>query len=113
MDLQPSEIVVYERDLLFLAKILGATGIKGLGVRLVKELPRLREVKYPKKVVLNLELETKELFDVVHELKEKYPAAKFIGYCAHTDTKTLQEAKEIGIDAMPRSVFVNKLNQLF
>lgn len=106
------ETIVYEKDILFLSKILGAASIKGTHIRVIKEPARCKELNDPKKMIVNLELNTAEILDALQDIMERFPATSIVGYCSHTNTKTMLEAKEMGIKAMPRSVFANKITDI-
>jgi len=106
------QVVLFEHDLLFISKVLAAANKEGAHISIVRNCDRLSENNSPSLIIVNLEIDTKPLLDILQHIihEKKIPV---IGYCSHTKTDIIKEAKEIGVQAMPRSAFVQTLHTLF
>jgi len=62
-------------------------------------------------IIIDLTLINKE-FQSTEKMIKNHLSAKIIGFYPHADLELGKEAKKTGIEAMPRSVFFNKISEI-
>lgn len=100
-------IVVACPDLLFRARIFAAAEAAGVAVTSVKpaDLPTVE-----KGALVLVDLEVPGV--VPHAAAAVAAGARVVGFGSHKDVARLAAARQAGIDAMPRSAFVERLAAL-
>jgi DNA-binding NarL/FixJ family response regulator len=114
----PNPVLVGVNDLFFSAKIDAAAKSLSVPLRCLPTcdhvLSTAREAE-PPLVILDLDSVGGDAIDLIQTLKsgDKIQQQRIIGFCRHTNTQTLADAKQAGIDqVMPRSDFVQVLPDL-
>ncbi len=98
------KILVFVKDLFFRAKI--EAELKRLGAD-------FEFVNSPDGLVgefdhLILDLEEEGSFDIAKRFPEKV-----LGFCSHKNAELIRKAKEVGCKVYPRSIFTEKLRNVF
>jgi len=107
------------KDLFFISKIKETAVQLNKNINFIKNYDELKE--FFDKINNNIDLiiidlnfneikplETIQKIKDNKELKNK----KIIAYCSHVETELMNQAKELGIEVMPRSLFTKKLKDL-
>ena len=99
-------------DLLFSSRVTATARAHGLTVAVARTPAALLGFvaqKLPKGVLLDLQCPDLDLAALVGELSMLEPVPKLTGYGSHVDAQTLKEARALGIEAMPRSQFAERV----
>ncbi len=107
----PPSCVVWSDDLLFASRITATGRAAGVSVRqagTLKTLFRLVDEQVPDAVILDLDLAHPDLAKVLDHLRAA-GVARLIGYGSHVEATRLKAARELGVTAMPRSQFAERL----
>ena len=114
----PNPVLVGVNDLFFSAKIDAAAKSLSVPLRCVPTcdhvLSAVRETT-PPLVILDLDSVGGDAIGLIRTLKsgDQTEQQRIIGFCRHTNTQTLSDAKQAGINqVMPRSDFVQALPDL-
>src|SRR5688572_13787657 len=99
-------IVVLVKDLFFKSKIDATAQALKKDVIFSSDF---YTIKNPKLVLVDLE---EFGLEGVQKIKEENPHAKIIGFLSHKRMDLISRAREIGIEVLPRSVFVEKLSEI-
>lgn len=80
---------------------------------LIKKLTDNTEEK-AELIIIDLNFTEMEPFETIKKIQshELFKNTKIIGYCSHVQTDILKMAKELGIEAMPKSLFSKRLHNL-
>lgn len=91
-------------DLMFQSKVSSACRVAGLNLKVVRKPNELSadwlEEPQPRLVIVDIGLPGLELAQVYGNIRAQIPEAKWLGYAAHVLEDRLQEAKELGLDAV-------------
>lgn len=65
-------------------------------------------------IIIDLNFNEISPFETIKKIKnnEKLKNAKIICYCSHVQADLMKNAKELGADAMPKSLFTKKLGEI-
>ena len=99
-------------DLLFSSRVTATAHAHGLTVAVARNPEALLDFvaqKHPKGVILDLQCPGLDLPTLVAQLLALDPAPRLTGYGSHVDAETLKTARKLGIDAMPRSAFAERV----
>src|SRR4051794_6370623 len=106
---QPT-ILVLVRDLLFASKISGAAQAINVSIRLIRDADRLTSEDGDRLIV---DLNQAGAMEAAIQWKNGREGRSVVGFVSHVDRETIDRARADGVDhVMPRSAFVQQLNQL-
>jgi len=108
------------KDLFFISKIKETAVQLNKTINFIKNYDELNDfldnsekINYENIELIIIDLNFVEIkpLETVQKIKsyEILKNIRIIGYCAHVDTELMNQAKELGIEVMPRSLFTKKL----
>lgn len=100
-----TRVLVACPDLLFRARILAAAEAAGVAVTSVKPADLAASASEASLAFVDLEVPG----IVEHARAAVQAGARVVGFGSHKDVALLAEARKAGVDAMPRSAFVERL----
>lgn len=113
--INPTQVVVFEPDLLFSSRIESLAKRLSVGIQVVSDLETLHrnlEANAPKLLILNLDELEGKLQLIRSDVSGKSWVA--VGYYSHVKSDLAEEARRIGVvTVMPRSAFVSRMGEVF
>ena len=99
-------------DLLFSSRVTATARAHGLTVAVARTPAALADyvaAKTPGGVILDLQFPDLDLAALVAELAALDPPPRLTGYGSHVEAEALKVARRLGIEAMPRSQFAERV----
>ena len=116
-------IIAILKDLFFISKIKETAVQLNKTINFIKNYDELNgfldnteKINYENidSIIIDLNFVEIKPLETVQKIKsnETIKNKRIIGYCAHVDIELMNQAKELGIEVMPRSLFSKKLVDL-
>lgn len=111
-------IIAILKDLIFISKINETANQLNKTINYIKNDIELNKFLNEKSnfenidlIILDLNFNEIKPLEIIKEIKnnESLKNKKIISYCSHVQTDLINDAKKLGIDVMPRSLFTDKL----
>ena len=92
----PKSALLLDDNLMSAVRVQGQLEAAGFRVRLARVLPA-KEVEAPEIVLINLGSRSLEGVAQIEICRARFPAARVLGFCGHTEIEIRQSAKAEGI----------------
>ena len=102
-------VLVLCRDLIFSSRIVATARADGVVVKLLRDPAALESESASRAIV---DLNQPGVLEAAEIWKRRDPTREVMGFVSHVDAETIRRAREAGIEAIPRSRFVELLPQL-